>query len=85
MTNTQQKSKKQKVWEKAHSIRGKNPDQYRRDAEGNVIRHASYGTLGKFGWEIDHKIPKSKGGSDAENNLRALHWEANREKGDKRK
>ena len=85
MTNTQQKSREQKVWEKALSIRGKNPDQFRRDAEGNVIRRASYGTTGEFGWEVDHKNPKSKGGSNKERNLQALHWKANREKGDKQK
>ena len=72
------------VWEKAKPIRGKNPDAWRRDEEGNKIRRHSYGTTGEYGWEIDHKNPVSKGGSDDPRNLRPLHWEENREKGDKK-
>jgi hypothetical protein len=33
----------QENWEKADPIRGRNPDTRRRDEEGNVIRHGSYG------------------------------------------
>lgn len=73
----------EKVWDKAKPIRGKNPDTWRRDSEGNKIRHGSYGTQGEYGWEIDHKHPESKGGSDSDRNLQPLQWEANREKGDK--
>ena len=71
------------VWGKATPMRGKNPETWRKDAEGTTIRHGSYGTTGKFGWEIDHKNPQSKGGSDNLRNLQPLHWEENREKGDK--
>jgi hypothetical protein len=35
------------VWNKGKSIRGKNPEVWRRDSEGNKIRNASYGTEGK--------------------------------------
>lgn len=73
------------VWEKAHKMRNENPDNKRKDDEGNVIRKASYGTQGEYGWEIDHKNPVSRGGSDNPRNLRPLHWEENREKGDKKK
>jgi len=78
-------SKKQieEVWEKGHSIRGKNPDTWRRDDERKVIRKASYGTLGEYGWEIDHINPASRGGTDSTRNLRPLHWKENREKGNK--
>jgi 5-methylcytosine-specific restriction endonuclease McrA len=71
------------AWEKTKSIRGRNPEVWRRDAFGNMIRHGSYGTLGEYGWEIDHIKPRSKGGSDQLKNLRALHWEKNRKKSDK--
>lgn len=70
-------------WDKAKPIRGRNEETWRRDEEGNVIRRSSYGTEGEYGWEIDHRNPVSKGGTDNPRNLRPLHWEENREKGDK--
>jgi hypothetical protein len=79
-------SKKQieSVWEKADEIRGRNAEVWRRDEEGNIIRHGSYGTVGEYGWEIDHRNPVAKGGTDNPRNLRALHWEENREKSDRK-
>ncbi|MCV6599297.1 MAG: HNH endonuclease [Alphaproteobacteria bacterium] len=76
-------SKIDNIWDKGKPIRGKNPDVWRRDSNGNKIRKPSYGTLGEYGWEVDHKHPKSKGGSNNIRNLQPLHWEANREKSDK--
>lgn len=73
----------EKVWEKAKEMKGKEPDVWRKDTYGNKIRFASYGTEGEFGWEMDHKIPKEKGGSDNLRNLQPLQWEENREKSDK--
>ena len=75
--------KEQQVWEKAKPIQGLNPAVWRRDSCGTKIKRESYGTLGKYGWEIDHKNPKSKGGSDKSSNLQPLHWKKNREKADK--
>ena len=49
------------IWDKARSIRGQNPNIYRKDDFGNIILKQSYGTKGEYGWEIDHKNPKSKG------------------------
>ena len=71
------------VWDKGKTIRGKNPDTWRRDSEGNVLRKGSYGTEGQYAWEIDHKFPGSKGGSDDLRNLQPLQPDANREKSDK--
>ena len=72
----------EQVWEKGKPIKGNNPDVWRKDAEGNKIKHGSYGTTGEYGWEIDHKYPVSKGGSDQQKNLQPLHWQENREKSD---
>ena len=73
----------EEVWEKGKEIRGKDPDAWRRDSEGNKIRWGSYGTQGDYGWEIDHKRPVVKDGSDSLRNLQPLHWQENREKSDK--
>jgi len=72
-----------KLWDKAKPIRAKNSDAWRRDVYGNVIRKASFGTEGEYGWEEDHRKPKEKGGTDAPKNLQPLHWNENRRKGDK--
>ena len=76
-------SKVDKVWVKAKPVRGKNPNDYRKDSNGKLIRRASHGSEGEYGWEIDHIRPKSKGGSDDIRNLRPLHWKDNRKKGNK--
>ena len=73
----------EEVWEKAKEMRSKDPDIQRKDKYDNKIRFGSYGTQGDYGWEIDHKNPKDKGGSDQLKNLQPLHWEENREKGTK--
>lgn len=70
------------AWEQAAKIRSKNPNLYRRDEEGNEIYKPAYGTEGEKGWEVDHRNPVAKGGTDHRRNLRALQTEANREKGD---
>ena len=70
------------TWEQAAKIRSKNPNLYRRDEEGNEIYKPAYGTEGEKGWEVDHRNPVAKGGTDHRRNLRALQTEANREKGD---
>lgn len=71
------------AWDKAQKVRGKNPNLFRRDELGNEIYKPAFGTSGEKGWEIDHRNPKSKGGTDHRRNLRVLKTEANREKGDK--
>lgn len=72
-----------RVWEKAVILTGRNPNEYRKDRCGALIRWADYGDTSKStGWEIDHILPKSKGGQDYLSNLQPLHWENNRRKSD---
>lgn len=75
------KALKEAVWQKGRPIPGVNPENFRVDAYGNVIRKASYGTQGKYGWEADHRIPKAMGGPHHITNLQPLHTVANKKKG----
>ena len=71
------------AWRRAKRIRGKNPNLYRRDEFGNTIYKPAYGKYGKMGWQIDHRKPKSKGGTDHRRNLRVLQSKANLRKGNR--
>lgn len=71
-----------RVWEKGEPIKGKNPDLYREDAFGNELYKPSFGKQGEKSWEIDHKRPIAKGGTDDPRNLQPLQTAMNREKGD---
>ena len=73
---------KEKAWKNADTIRGKDPDLYRRDPYGNVMYKPSYGRISRMGWEVDHITPQSKGGSEATRNLQALNSSVNRSKSD---
>ena len=75
--------KAQHVWEKARRVKGKNPNLYRRDAQGNVIYKPAYNRDSPMGWQVDHIWPRSKGGSDARRNLQALQTGANKRKSNK--
>ena len=48
-----------------------------------AIRRGPTELNGKYAWEVDHKWPKSKGGSDRLRNLQPLHRDENRAKGAK--
>lgn len=77
------KGKKELVWDKGKKIRGKNPDLYRKDKEGNVLYKHSYGMYSEMGWNIDHSKPIDKGGTDHLNNLQPLNSKENSRKGNK--
>ncbi len=73
----------QDVWEMAVKINGYHSNVWRTDRCGAVIKRQKHGdTSSKHGWEIDHIVPASKGGSDDIDNLQPLYWKNNRAKGD---
>ena len=73
-----------KIWEKGIVIRGKNPDKYRKDINGNVMYRQSYGKFSEMGWNVDHKKAKANGGSDSLRNLQPMNSRANSSKGKKK-
>jgi len=72
------------VWNKARKVVGFDPDLIRQDLCGATIEWYLYGntTSGGRGWEIDHIVPVSRGGTDDLQNLQPLQWQNNRSKGD---
>ena len=72
---------KKAVWTKAKTIKGKNPNAYRKDPYGNVMVASNYGKTSSTGWQIDHIKPKSRGGSNDIRNLQALNSTVNMSKG----
>ena len=73
----------QEVWDKGRPIPHKNSDLYRRDSMGNELYRYAYGKHGDMSWQVDHKVPVAKGGSDNLRNLQPPQSDANAEKGDK--
>ena len=71
-----------KVWAKRSSSLVSIATGTAKDICGATIRREDYGKTTTFGWEIDHKVPVVRGGTDDLSNLQALHWRNNRSKGD---
>lgn len=72
-----------RVWGKALPLLNDDPNRVRKDKCGAWIVFDEYGNRNsQFGWEIDHIIPISKGGTDEIENLLPLQWENNVAKGD---
>ena len=74
---------KNKVWDKADIIPFINPMKIRKDRYGKEIHYDYFGDrTSSFGWEIDHILPISKGGTDKIDNLQPLYWQTNDLKGE---
>ena len=74
------KSMKDRVWETAKKVPGKDPDLYREDHHGNLIRKDLYGEDAEQGWEIDYLVPRSSGGTNNISNMQVLQSDLSRRK-----
>ncbi|CAJ2664570.1 unnamed protein product [Trifolium pratense] len=65
-------SVKQKCWEKADKVKGRDPDRWRRDPLGNLIFRKLVGCPGCLCHDYDHIVPYSKGGKSTLENCQVL-------------
>ncbi len=70
------------IWESALIDKNLDPNEYRLDDFGAIIKRTEHGKQTEYGWSVDHIFPVSKGGDDNIRNLQALHWSNNKLKGD---
>ena len=73
---------KRQVWAHGVVVDGKDPNVWRLDICGFLMKFSECGCNTDHGWEIDHIFPVSLGGTDELSNLQPLHWENKKRKGD---
>ena len=71
------------VWRKGKTVAGYDPNKFRQDSAGAWMTYVDYGNINsKYGWEIDHIIPRSISGNTLGIlNLRPIHKSCNKIKG----
>ena len=74
---------KQRCWNAATPIPGRNPARWRYDAVGNPVLNQLKGCFGALCHEYDHIIPHSKGGKTVATNCQILQTKVNRFKSDR--
>jgi hypothetical protein len=71
---------KELVWENAEVFENYDPKMWRKDPCGACISWREFRKRTKYGWNVDHILPKAKGGTNHIFNLCAMHWENNQNK-----
>lgn len=70
-------TEKRKAWNKCSEVQGRNPDDWRKDICGALIKYDQYRTDDEFSWDIDHIIPRAMfeddGKPDIPENRIAMH------------
>ena len=72
-----------KVWEKAEIVAGFDPQLFRKDKCGALIKRDLFRVTKEslsMAWEIDLIKPQALGGTDELNNLQPLQWKNSRNK-----
>ncbi len=93
MAQFKYKNKTEKIWENAAYCDCGHPSCHPNSHRlcgicGDVILYGSHESVisqrnSRYAWNVDHKVPRSKGGTNHIDNLQAVHIRCNRSKSDK--